>query len=115
MGQLTESNSTIQVPIRLNILHPIFKGHFPGQPVLPGVCMLEIIREIMEEHTKQKLRISKAPLVKFLAMIVPHKNSSFVVEAHLNQKDGKMLVSGKIFHETAIFMKYNLALIPEPA
>lgn len=28
--------------------HTIFKGHFPGAPVLPGIAMLQIIRECVE-------------------------------------------------------------------
>ena len=56
---VTENNSVLQVSVKLNAHHPIFKGHFPGQPVLPGVCMLEMIQEIMEEQLRQKLRIKK--------------------------------------------------------
>jgi 3-hydroxyacyl-[acyl-carrier-protein] dehydratase len=115
MDPVTENNSVLQVSVRLNVHHPIFKGHFPGQPVLPGVCMLEMIQEIMEEYMKQKLRISKGPLIKFLAMIVPDRNPFLVVEAHYDKRDGNIFVSGKIFHEATVFMKYNLEFIPEPA
>ena len=114
MDPVTEHNAVLQVPVRLNIHHPIFKGHFPGQPVLPGVCMLEMIQEIMEEYTKQKLRISRGPLIKFLAMIVPDRNPSIVVEALHDKRDGKIMVNGKIFHGSTVFMKYDLELIPEP-
>ena len=34
--------------ITLNPAHPIFAGHFPGNPITPGVCMLQIIKELTE-------------------------------------------------------------------
>ena len=30
----------------LNPDHLIYKAHFPGQPVTPGVCILQIIQEL---------------------------------------------------------------------
>lgn len=29
--------------------HKIFEGHFPGQPVLPGVCQIQLIKELLEK------------------------------------------------------------------
>ncbi len=34
--------------IKLYKEHEIFKGHFPGNPVMPGVCMIQIIKELTE-------------------------------------------------------------------
>jgi 3-hydroxyacyl-[acyl-carrier-protein] dehydratase len=33
----TEGN-IVKTDIKLNVTHPIFKGHFPSQAILPGVC-----------------------------------------------------------------------------
>ncbi|MBQ0740088.1 3-hydroxyacyl-ACP dehydratase, partial [Aquimarina celericrescens] len=38
--------STVTITINKN--HKIFKGHFPGNPVTPGVCMIQIIKELAE-------------------------------------------------------------------
>ncbi|MDP4132316.1 MAG: 3-hydroxyacyl-ACP dehydratase, partial [Bacteroidota bacterium] len=88
MEPFVENNAVLQVPVKINIHHPIFKGHFPGQPVFPGVCMLEMIQEIMEAHLERKLRISKGPLIKFLSMIIPDKNPLLMVEI-LYETDGE--------------------------
>lgn len=34
--------------IVFNAGHSIFSGHFPGHPVVPGVCMMEIVKELMQ-------------------------------------------------------------------
>ena len=31
--------------VRLDASHPVYRGHFPGHPVLPGVCTLQLVRE----------------------------------------------------------------------
>lgn len=49
----------------------IFKGHFPGQPVLPGACMLQIVKEILTMELNLKLKLKKASQVKFLEVIDP--------------------------------------------
>jgi hypothetical protein len=77
--------------------------------------MLEMVQEIMEEQLHQKLRIAGGPLVKFLAMIVPERNPLVLVELHYEHKEEKISVSGKIFYETTVFIKYDLYLIQKTA
>ena len=37
------------IEIELNPGHVLYQGHFPGQPVVPGVCTLQIIKESAEQ------------------------------------------------------------------
>ncbi len=60
--------------------HPIFSGHFPGNPVTPGVCMMQIIKELGENWTQSTLLLKMARNVKFLAIINPKKNKNIRVE-----------------------------------
>lgn len=57
--------------IELNAGHDIFKGHFPGEPIVPGVCLLQMAKEIIEERLKVKLQLIKAPNVKYLSIVNP--------------------------------------------
>lgn len=34
-----------EIEIELNPGHALYQGHFPGQPVVPGVCTLQMIKE----------------------------------------------------------------------
>lgn len=36
---------TMRLPIAVRADHPAFDGHFPGQPVWPGVCLLAEVLE----------------------------------------------------------------------
>jgi 3-hydroxyacyl-[acyl-carrier-protein] dehydratase len=109
-GSIIKTNSLHLVPVTLNPAHPIFSGHFPGQPVLPGVCMLEMVKEILEELLQQKLRISKGPQIKFLSMIISDKDPDFTIELHYEIINEIIHTRGKIFREQVVFMKYLLEL-----
>ncbi len=65
------SADKVEAHIRLQAEHPIFKGHFPGNPVTPGVCMLQIVKELTEQATQQQLRLRHCKNIKFTALINP--------------------------------------------
>ena len=84
---ISAENNVIEAIIELNEHHDIFKGHFPGQPVLPGVCMLQITKEILETFLQHKVRLSKADDIRFLAMVDPTQNKElkFVIQYDLSE------------------------------
>jgi 3-hydroxyacyl-[acyl-carrier-protein] dehydratase len=110
---LSETENQIQATVLLHANHAIFKGHFPGQPVLPGVCMMEMISEITGRHLKQPFRISGAPLIKFLNMIDPQKNPLIRFEINCQSTPLHTTTNGKIFFEALTFMKFQITLVPE--
>ncbi len=105
---LKEENNKIESAVQLNSHHDIFKGHFPGQPVLPGVCMMQMITEITGKFLKQALHISGAPLIKFLRMIDPEKTPLILFEIEYESLAGTVSTSGKIFLGLEIFMKFQI-------
>ena len=64
----------ISVLVKINKAHEIFKGHFPNHPVTPGVCTMQIIKELSENHLGEKLMLKTARNVKFMAIINPEEN-----------------------------------------
>jgi 3-hydroxyacyl-[acyl-carrier-protein] dehydratase len=61
----------IKAKVIINAEHPLFKGHFPGQPVTPGVVLIEIIRQILSETLNKKLMLHAAKDIKFTAVVIP--------------------------------------------
>lgn len=69
----TDSEKYVAV-VYLNKDHEIFKGHFPGNPVTPGVCMMQIIKEVTQEILGSSLVLTSSSNVKFMALINPNVN-----------------------------------------
>jgi 3-hydroxyacyl-[acyl-carrier-protein] dehydratase len=79
---ISGDNNIIEATLELDEYHGIFKGHFPNQPVLPGVCMLQMAKEILEFFFNYKVQLSKAEDIRFLAMVDPTQNKElkFVIQ-----------------------------------
>ena len=51
--------------------HPCFPGHFPGQPILPGVLLLERVMSLAQTRLARPLGECTVYNVKFLAAVAP--------------------------------------------
>lgn len=70
-----ESQQSVQgivsYDIRLQSDHTIYKAHFPGEPITPGVCVIQMAKELLEDHLQRPLAIKAVKNVKFLAVVSP--------------------------------------------
>lgn len=66
--------------ILINEKHEVFKGHFPGNPIMPGVCMMQIIKELTEQITENTLFMQSLSNVKFMALINPFNTPELRLE-----------------------------------
>lgn len=61
-----------RLPLRVPREHPSFAGHFPGQPVLPGVVLLsETMEALMARHPDAVSTPLRLGAVKFLVALRP--------------------------------------------
>ncbi|MFT4094698.1 MAG: 3-hydroxyacyl-ACP dehydratase [Niabella sp.] len=82
LNAFNSQDNKVTATIKINAVHTIFEGHFPGQPILPGVCQLQIIKELLERAAGRKLLLSEAGNCKFLQMADPEKTS--VLNIHID-------------------------------
>jgi 3-hydroxyacyl-[acyl-carrier-protein] dehydratase len=75
------------VVIFLNKEHDIFKGHFPGNPVTPGACMIQIIKELTSQILGVEIQMKSTQNVKFMALINPEINPELLLELDINSED----------------------------
>lgn len=109
--KITETEKIIQATVLLHAEHPIFKGHFPGHPVLPGVCMLEMITEITSSHLKERIRITSASMIKYLNMIDPNKDPLIQFEIKYEHGPTNIATQAKIYSGIRVFMKSQLSFV----
>jgi len=102
-----ENMENYSYEIYINSEHDIFKGHFPGNPVMPGVCMMQIIKEISQTITGQKLFMEKCSNVKFLALINPETNPKLTVDLKIMEQDGKVKVRNTTKFEDTVALRLS--------
>ncbi|KNB62631.1 3-hydroxyacyl-ACP dehydratase [Chryseobacterium sp. Hurlbut01] len=93
--------------IKLNEKHEIFKGHFPGNPVTPGVCMMQIVKELTEEFTGKKLFLKSASNVKFMAIINPYKTPNLQLQLTVSETDEEVKVKNTTSFGETIALKLS--------
>ena len=103
---------SVKAKISINRMHKIFEGHFPGLPIVPGVCMMQIIREVMEITSEKSLKIASADNMKFLSVINPDQNSDVDVAITYTEDGGTFLVAATLFAGTVTFFKLKAVLKP---
>ena len=57
-------------------LHPIFKAHFPNNPILPGFIHLEIISDIFD------INITDVKKAKFITLVFPSQTLLYKKKGH---------------------------------
>jgi 3-hydroxyacyl-[acyl-carrier-protein] dehydratase len=113
---LEKEGADIKADLVINAAHKIFEGHFPGHPVVPGVCMMQMVKEIIETVIGKKTNLIRAVEMKFLSIIDPQENNVIRAELNYHLDDaGHIAVSAIFFKETRIHFKFKGQFdIPEP-
>ncbi|HLV43259.1 MAG TPA: hypothetical protein VKY37_13340 [Brumimicrobium sp.] len=92
--------------IHLNKDHDIFKGHFPGNPVTPGVCMVQILKELTAEITELKLVMKSSNNIKFMALINPEKTPDIKLNIIINtENEGEVHVKNVCYFDETVALK----------
>ncbi len=75
--------------IRLNGEHEIFKAHFPGEPITPGVCQLQMVVECAEQLLNTVLYVKEVKNIKYLSLMRPKENIEYVIELYGIEKENE--------------------------
>lgn len=93
------------VPLSIAPDHPAFAGHFPGQPLLPGVSLLTEVLEAVLDDPALAARVGAAPRIgaaKFLAPVRPGAQLVITLDAsprgvRFDVRDGERIVASGQF------------------
>jgi len=107
IAQIMHENGTIKALFDVNFEHEIFEGHFPGQPVLPGACLLQFVKEVLEEALEKSLRLKKATQLKFISMVVPGDNELALELSYKLVENEEISVTGKLVNNEVISFKFQ--------
>ncbi len=107
--KLEHSTGLIVSTIKINPSHTIFDGHFPNNPITPGVVQLQITKEILEEVFQKELLLKEMRSCKFLAILNPNETPFFDLEINYELVDDSTLqvsAKGTTENESKTFFKF---------
>jgi len=103
----TTEDTKLRAVLQIHPENEIFKGHFPDIPIVPGVCMLQIVRELTEKKLEKILAISEVSNMKFISAFNPLEHNSAVMEiSHVQMGEGYKVMASLTDGPT-VFFKLN--------
>lgn len=72
------SDKEFEFKVRLEKDCTIYKAHFPQNPITPGVCIIQIAKELFEEKNGCQVEIKKMKSVKFLNLMSPSQKKEYI-------------------------------------
>lgn len=101
--------------VRLDASHPVYRGHFPGHPVLPGVCTLQIVKRCLASGTGRAVRFTAIRECKFLGMIVPAADTLLDIDIRLGDNDdGTKKVTCTVTDDDKTVLKLKATISEKP-
>ncbi len=104
---LQQSEGSLEASIEFNADHDIFKGHFPTIPVVPGVCMMQIVKELLEQTIAHHTQLTKAAHLKFLSVITPGNDTVVQVKLRYSNTESGIDVQAEILNTERTFFKFK--------
>ena len=111
---IKDEGGEIEATLLIDRNHPVFAGHFPGRPVLPGVCMMQIVKEILEKSRNTCLILSEAQNAKFLSLIDPNVTSTVQATVQYTAgTEGQFEIIASLHSGEQVFFKYKAVFLPQ--
>jgi 3-hydroxyacyl-[acyl-carrier-protein] dehydratase len=106
--QPAEGQFSVTAGISLDPGHAIYQGHFPGNPVVPGVCQIQMVKELVEMTVDLALKLVESDTVKFLSMIVPQQNPQLQCNLLIKKiSDRHYTATASIGSGETVFLKFK--------
>lgn len=104
------NNGHCSAVIVLNPDSDIYKGHFPGNPITPGVVMIGIARELIARVIDSPITLTGVPSVKYMSVLTPVTSPEVLYDITFNIADGKVKAKAAVKNETNTFARISLTL-----
>lgn len=93
--------------VTINRSNTIFDGHFPGNPVTPGVIQIQLVKEILEKHYQKNIKLDSIGRCKFLAVLNPVESPTISVEIAVKEIDNTLKINAVGKDESTSYFKFS--------
>ncbi len=78
LTNLNHSSAEISADVHVTPDSPWFSGHFPGEPILPGIAQIAMVFDAIAQCSGNNLKISNIKKIRFKQIIRPDDNLKIV-------------------------------------
>lgn len=101
-------NSQLNVLVNIDENNSVFDGHFPGLPILPGVYLIQIIKDSLNSFFPNNYQLKTAGTVKYLKPVEPRKSNKLKIEITWSESiDGLKVSAISFLEDDSIHFKFN--------
>ncbi len=105
---LEQTEAVVRLGITLIPEHPVYDGHFPGNPVTPGACMIQMIKELVADHLGRKVLLTESRQIKFLNLLIPDRTSELELSIETVSADASCVtVKAQIADSSCTYLKFS--------
>lgn len=87
--------------------HKIFEAHFPGHPITPGACLVQIASELLEGYYHETYQLKTAIKIRFKKPVSPKDTPKFVF-SEMERGGGMLKTHVSIEDETGQYARMSL-------
>ena len=112
--QWDEQSGEGQATVRFPRSSPVFAGHFPQAPILPGVVLIDAAVQVVAQAMRRKLRLSQLSNAKFTNVVEPDQAVVLSFKVSPDPADAsRVKVAGKWNREGAKIAEFQFAAVQE--
>ena len=107
ISHLKKVDDKIITEVIINASNSVFNGHFPGNPVTPGVIQIQLVKEILEEYFQRSMNLVSIGRCKFLEVLNPVVTPKITVEIIVKEIDGSIKIDAVGKNNTTNYFKFS--------
>lgn len=89
----------------------VYQGHFPGHPICPGVCNIEMIKECASKVIGKSLHVRRVRKCRFTAVAIPSECPFLTIAVDWKSRDdGGYDVTATIADGKTVYVKLKAEL-----
>lgn len=73
--------------VTVDYSNPIFAGHFPGKPMLPGVYIIQMATDWISAKTGKNLTITEIKRCRYIKPVTPELGTELRIEADFHSTE----------------------------